>query len=412
MHDNLIFLLCTAISYYIYCGGALKIGYTVLTPRSVNRLSSTIVFPINFSVLCLVAALELELIANWILFLIILSIEFLILFPSDKLGAFFLTLLCILCGMAVNLLLRAAFSLVLRIPLASFSPFDFLRVSSAVIGFILTGLWLRWLSGSRYAASLVRILRLRRHLPFLLWIMVVLFVSLTLHLLLYLRLDYSPLPKLWSLASCLFALLGLYWSLSYAARLSYLDHLHLQNTTLQKALAFRQVQEAQLAAASNQDALTGLPNRRAAQQTLTHWLEQDTPFALCLIDLDGLKQVNDVQGHNQGDQYILTVSGLLQHACRKDEDALFRFGGDEFILLFHNMTRNFARQRLESISEALSQTEANMPMAFSYGIALRQPNDTLDTIIQRADAQMYDMKHAHKSRQSRDLKEEVRVNKE
>ena len=54
MHDNLIFLLCTAISYYIYCGGALKIGYTVLTPRSVNRLSSTIVFPINFSVLCLV----------------------------------------------------------------------------------------------------------------------------------------------------------------------------------------------------------------------------------------------------------------------------------------------------------------------------------------------------------------------
>ncbi|HJF51998.1 MAG TPA: GGDEF domain-containing protein, partial [Butyricicoccus pullicaecorum] len=199
--------------------------------------------------------------------------------------------------------------------------------------------------------------------------------------------------------SCLFALLGLYWSLCYAARLSYLDHLHLQNTTLQKALAFRQVQEAQLAAASNQDALTGLPNRRAAQQTLTHWLEQDTPFALCLIDLDGLKQVNDVQGHNQGDQYILTVSGLLQHACRKDEDALFRFGGDEFILLFHNMTRDSARQRLESISEALAQTEANMPMAFSYGIALRQPNDTLDTIIQRADAQMYDMKHAHKSRQ-------------
>jgi len=38
-----------------------------------------------------------------------------------------------------------------------------------------------------------------------------------------------------------------------------------------------------------------------------------------------------------------------------------------------------------------------MPMAFSYGIALRQPNDTLDTIIQRADAQMYDMKHAHKA---------------
>ena len=53
MHDNLIFLLCTAISYHIYCGGALKIGYTVLTPRPVNRLSSTIVFPINFSVLCL-----------------------------------------------------------------------------------------------------------------------------------------------------------------------------------------------------------------------------------------------------------------------------------------------------------------------------------------------------------------------
>lgn len=172
------------------------------------------------------------------------------------------------------------------------------------------------------------------------------------------------------------------------------------------------MQEAQLAAASNQDALTGLPNRRAAQQTLTHWLEQDTPFALCLIDLDGLKQVNDVQGHNQGDQYILTVSGLLQHACRKDEDALFRFGGDEFILLFHNMTRDSARQRLESISEALAQTEGNMPMAFSYGIALRQPNDTLDTIIQRADSQMYDMKHAHKSRQSRDLKEEVRVNRE
>lgn len=397
MAEKLVFLLFSAITYYIYCGGAVKLASALLVPQTPRRAASLIIFIINFSVLSLIAALELDLIANWVLFFLILLIEFLILFPHDRLGVIFLTMLCILCGMAVNLLLRTAFSLILHIPLASFSPFDFLRISSAVIGSILTGLFFRWLSTSRYTTALMRMLRFRRHLPFQLWTIFILFVSLSLHLLLYLRVDDSILPKLWSLVSCLFILLGLYWSLCYTARLSYLDHLRLQNATLQRALAFRRAQEAQLSAASSEDALTGLPNRRAAQNMLTHWLAQNTAFALCLIDLDGLKQVNDVQGHNQGDRYILTVSRLLQHARRRDEDALFRFGGDEFILVFHDMTHAAVEQRMESVCQSLAQAADDMTMSLSYGIAMRRPDDTLDTILRRADKAMYHMKRAHKS---------------
>lgn len=397
MYDHLIFLLFSAISYYIFCGGAVQAGYAVLAPYAPRRHSSIWVFLINFSVLSLIAALELNLILNWLLLLIILYIEFSVLFPADRAGVLFITMLCILCGLAVNLLIRAAFAVLLNVPLASFSPFAVLRLSSAIIGSILTGFFFRWLARSRYIKPLHRILSYRQHLNFLLWTMFVLFISLALHLVLYFRSDNSILPKLWSLVSCLFTMIGLYWSLCYAARLSYLDHLRQQNSTLQKTLAFRQEQEQELTAASNLDALTGLPNRRVGQETILCWMEQQLSFALCAIDLDGLKQVNDICGHQQGDAYILTVSQLLQHACRRDEDVLFRFGGDEFILLFHDMQPESIQKRLDSVCQSLAQASDALPFAISYGIAVRQPDDTLDSLIGRADQQMYQMKQAHKT---------------
>lgn len=397
MYDNLIFLLFSALSYYIFCGGAVQVGYAVLSPYASHKRSSIWVFLINFSMLSLIAALELNLIFNWLLFFMILLIEFAVLFSTDRAGVLFVTMLCILCGLAANLLIRAALAVIMNVPLASFSPFAVLRLVSAIVGSILTGFFFRWLARSRYVQPMRRILSYRRHLRFLLWTMFVLFILLSLHLLLYFRLDNSILPKLWSLVSCVYIMLGLYWSLCYAARLSYLDHLRQQNSTLQKTLAFRQEQELELTAASNRDALTGLPNRRVGQETILCWLDQQPSFSLCVIDLDGLKQVNDVCGHQQGDEYILTVARLLQHACRRDEDALFRFGGDEFILLFHKMQPESIQKRLDSVCQSLAQASQALPMAISYGIAVRQPDDTLESLIARADQQMYQMKQTHKT---------------
>ncbi|MHC9236799.1 diguanylate cyclase domain-containing protein [Pseudooceanicola sp. 502str34] len=97
------------------------------------------------------------------------------------------------------------------------------------------------------------------------------------------------------------------------------------------------------------DTLTGLKNRRAMDHVLARLIAQGEPFALMHVDLDYFKDVNDSLGHAAGDH-------VLQHVARKmlevtrDEDTVARVGGDEFVLILHNLA---TRRRIEEIAQAL-----------------------------------------------------------
>ena len=87
---------------------------------------------------------------------------------------------------------------------------------------------------------------------------------------------------------------------------------------------------------ANRDFLTGLFNRRGLQAAVDSIRKEDLPLALCLFDLDDLKKMNDLQGHEEGDRMIQSFADLLKRQTR-EQDILCRYGGDEFLVILKHM---------------------------------------------------------------------------
>jgi diguanylate cyclase (GGDEF)-like protein len=126
------------------------------------------------------------------------------------------------------------------------------------------------------------------------------------------------------------------------------------------------------------DALTGLANRHAFQVRLREeWRRSRryrAPLALLLIDVDGLKRVNDEQGHEAGDRVLRDVAGAIRHTLR-GTDIGARWGGDEFAIIAPN-TGPQAAQRLAH--RLLAHTRARTrddgaPLTVSVGLAVFDP---------------------------------------
>ena len=98
------------------------------------------------------------------------------------------------------------------------------------------------------------------------------------------------------------------------------------------------------------DRLTGLLNQAA----LARRLEEPATFAgvVAVCDMDGFKDINDRYGHLAGDEILRNVGRLLQTSIRPEDEA-FRWGGDEFVILFHNQLLEVAHRRMEDIEARL-----------------------------------------------------------
>jgi diguanylate cyclase (GGDEF)-like protein len=124
---------------------------------------------------------------------------------------------------------------------------------------------------------------------------------------------------------------------------------------------------------SRHDALTGLPNRRAYEERLRHEVARarryDHPLALCVLDLDGFKGVNDRLGHPAGDQVLRAVADAIRATRAGDEG--FRIGGDEFAILLPETTARGAVAAVQRMIDELARTsvEGLERIGVSYGIA-------------------------------------------
>lgn len=149
------------------------------------------------------------------------------------------------------------------------------------------------------------------------------------------------------------------------------------------------------------DVLTGVANRRSCFRLLHQLIElQASSFILCYLDLNQFKEINDCYGHNFGDtvlRYFVKVAGLC---LNPHQHVLFRVGGDEFIIIFKDMSKcEQADAILEKISKALNgyeipvQDGAQIQLTVSKGCAAF-PGDgnTADELIAVADHKMYEDK--------------------
>ena len=148
---------------------------------------------------------------------------------------------------------------------------------------------------------------------------------------------------------------------------------------------------AALADAALTDTLTGVGNRRSLQETagaaLTQSSRNKEPLSLAVIDLNGLKEINDTRGHAAGDRALTDFTTSLRSVMRED-DRLFRVGGDEFVLLLPGASG-------EAVTKVMSRAERLKAPAFSWGAATCPAEGRdLDSLMKLADSRLYRSREA------------------
>lgn len=152
---------------------------------------------------------------------------------------------------------------------------------------------------------------------------------------------------------------------------------------------------------ATRDRLTGLKNRRGflalAQQSLQLCTRQATPVSLLYLDLDDFKRINQVHGHQAGDDVLITLADRIMDVCR-DSDVVARLGGDEFVVLLINATREQTEIVVDRINKALAHdnrlSNKGYAIAFSFGITAYQPerHETIVELLADGEALMKEIK--------------------
>jgi diguanylate cyclase (GGDEF)-like protein len=149
-------------------------------------------------------------------------------------------------------------------------------------------------------------------------------------------------------------------------------------------------------------------NRRYLDQQLLHYLHQyakgGTPFGIMLADLDKLKDINDAYGHVVGNAALVTVAKTLS-GCSRASDVLGRWGGDEFMMILPGITEDILadmskRCRALVARSSVSVEGSRIQVTISVGAAMVAPGDTPESLLDRADRQLYNSKRLGRNRVS------------
>jgi diguanylate cyclase (GGDEF)-like protein len=165
--------------------------------------------------------------------------------------------------------------------------------------------------------------------------------------------------------------------------------------------------QAQLRHQALHDSLTGLPNRARLRQLVDEALNRHRRFGyrfgVMFVDLDGFKKVNDVHGHEAGDDVIRTTAARLVAAVA-DGATVARLGGDEFVLLVQDSDVEslgaLAQRIIAKVSAPIRLGAGEVQVGCSIGIATPEPGDSADSLIGRSDDGMYAAKAEGRGRWS------------
>ncbi|RJX30277.1 MAG: PAS domain S-box protein [Oxalobacter sp.] len=165
--------------------------------------------------------------------------------------------------------------------------------------------------------------------------------------------------------------------------------------------------EAELFRISHYDPLTGAPNRRLLSDRLgqaqLHAKRRNNFFAVCCLDLDGFKPVNDLYGHEAGDRVLVTIVQRIQNVLRS-EDTIARLGGDEFVLVLSDLAApeecyGVLERILAEIRTPIPVPGGTASVSASIGVAMSSSETSdSDVLLRQADQAMYSAKDAGRDR--------------
>jgi diguanylate cyclase (GGDEF)-like protein len=180
------------------------------------------------------------------------------------------------------------------------------------------------------------------------------------------------------------------------------DRLVEEISRLRGQVAQLQERVEQLDHLAHQDSLIDLPNRRGFLRELERLIARvsryDAKGAMLFVDVDGLKAINDSFGHRAGDEALIEVAELLASGVRKS-DVVARIGGDEFGILLENADEQSAHETASRLIDLIAACEFlhdgnELPLSVAIGVGLIDASDTAETVMARADQEMYRRKAA------------------
>ncbi|EHU3346526.1 GGDEF domain-containing protein [Acinetobacter baumannii] len=193
-------------------------------------------------------------------------------------------------------------------------------------------------------------------------------------------------------------------TLAYATDRQHREN-YLQNCMIELNRIELMQQAQQLSLLSQQDALTGLANRRYLDETLDNeWrraLRHETPLTIMMVDIDFFKLYNDSLGHLKGDQCLKDIATAISSIAARSGDLVARYGGEEFLLLFPMTNAQQAKIQAERLMNAIKKIAIVHPcssvspyVTISVGVATTIPrlNDSISAFVSRADHALYQAK--------------------
>jgi len=156
---------------------------------------------------------------------------------------------------------------------------------------------------------------------------------------------------------------------------------------------------------ASRDPLTGISNRRAMDQALGREVDlarrQGTPLSLMVVDIDLFKRFNDQFGHDFGDDVLVAVAQTIANTIRRS-DLLFRYGGEEFVVLTSHTDEEGANLLAERIRENIASIRSvrgrSIELTASLGVARLASSDDEQGLFKRADAALYEAKQKGRNR--------------
>lgn len=193
-------------------------------------------------------------------------------------------------------------------------------------------------------------------------------------------------------------------TLAYATDRQHREN-YLQNCMIELNRIELMQQAQQLSLLSQQDALTGLANRRYLDETLDNeWrraLRHETPLTIMMVDIDYFKAYNDTLGHIKGDECLKEIAVAISSIAARSGDLVARYGGEEFLLLFPMTNAQQALIQVERLMNAISKIAIKHPcsdvspyVTISVGVATTIPrlNDSISAFVARGDHALYKAK--------------------
>jgi diguanylate cyclase len=155
-----------------------------------------------------------------------------------------------------------------------------------------------------------------------------------------------------------------------------------------------------------EDELTGSLNRRGLDDVFDREADRadrrGTPMCAAMLDLDNFKKLNDTHGHAAGDEALVHLVRIVKQTLRSI-DVIARYGGEEFLIVMPETDLDEAAQAMTRVQRELTKhfflvNNERMLITFSAGVALRDPGETQESVVKRADKAMYQAKQSGKNR--------------